>query len=650
MESFYLRNKIIQSINTDQYILDIAGSQFSEITELNIHHVNSDRFLSITSGYKCKTLFSNLKILHLVNLSIREIDNGCLASDTLEELDLALNNIESIKKGSFNELKQLKKLVLSSNDIQYIEKGSFDNLINLEELDLSNNYLAGIEDSLFLNLNKLNILDLSENRLKKIKLKSLKGLTSLKDLDLRENECSFEQGVLDNMPNLNVLSLYFENMIITTKELSKLSTKNLCELHFTSNTSLYTPLSWLKSHVNLHKLSLHLEQSSIHKSLFENFNKLQELTIANTTVSLAKIPENLVNLKQVTFFKVEFTQKSDMLFKNVLPKLEEVNMYMCEYSLSTEPRKMLKNIRNIKRISFNSTGLYENSYEYLEDTSLIISKDLWSNNQCLTELDLSGNNIQTYQIRSLKGLDNLEKLILRSNRLGHIQKGIFSSIKHIKHLDLSNNYIELIDKNAFKGFCNLEYLNLSDNGIKKVNKDIFSDLCELKRLELSSCINRMDSQIFKNLNKLEYLDISTNKIQRLHDNMFSDLSNLKFLNIDSNEIEQINSCLFRGMPLLSEFDLSSNNIKSIGNSLCELVNLEKLRLNDNQIENIDLKELSKLENLKLLDLSSNEIKEIEIADLNLLCYRECSQCDILLQDNPVYKLIYPIRPFNCKFN
>lgn len=103
----------------------------------------------------------------------------------------------------------------------------------------------------------------------------------------------------------------------------------------------------------------------------------------------------------------------------------------------------------------------------------------------LLELDLTNTNLKDIDFIDTDALANLKNLILRSNEISMLRKGVFSKLKSLKSLDLSGNKIEKLVLGTFDGLECLEELNISDNyieDIRSIDKAMFDGLKSLENL------------------------------------------------------------------------------------------------------------------------------------------------------------------------
>ena len=144
--------------------------------------------------------------------------------------------------------------------------------------------------------------------------------------------------------------------------------------------------------------------------------------------------------------------------------------------------------------------------------------DLFKERRKANILDLSDLNLE-----SLKGLENvphiglIRTLILKNNKIRHINPGELTSLKKVSFLSLKNNRLQKIDSNTFN-LSDLANLDLSKNNIKEIAPKAFFGSKNLTELNLDS-----------------------NELEELHPHAFDGLENVKYLAIRKNPFVEINS-------------------------------------------------------------------------------------------------------------
>ncbi|CAP30254.2 Protein CBR-LRON-7 [Caenorhabditis briggsae] len=140
-----------------------------------IRYMDSDVFKPFTN-------LSNLDLSHNNLQSIKKavFDN---IKDTLHRLDIGYNRIKSLPDGVFEGLSNLKTLFLDGNPIKEWKKEMFKGLDNLEKLSMDNCKLESLPADLFEHLPKLNTLSLRENPFDEIP-SAVANKKSLKNVDM----------------------------------------------------------------------------------------------------------------------------------------------------------------------------------------------------------------------------------------------------------------------------------------------------------------------------------------------------------------------------------------------------------------------------------------------------------------------------------
>lgn len=167
---------------------------------------------------KCKFIIEEDAFVYLKNLKL---------------LSLSYNLIKYLSKSQLNGLESLEDLLLNENEFYEPESIELDNLSNLTTLSLRGNLIKKLELSYFKNLEKLEFLDFNTldycevksdknilSNLKYFRLRAIQipqclnsNLTSLKISGLKK----FESQDLKQFSNLILLSLSFENDLVTTE-------------------------------------------------------------------------------------------------------------------------------------------------------------------------------------------------------------------------------------------------------------------------------------------------------------------------------------------------------------------------------------------------------------------------------------------------
>ena len=184
-----------------------------------------------------------------------------------------------------------------------------------------------------------------------------------------------------------------------------------------------------------------------------------------------------------------------------------------------------------------------------------------------------------------------DELVLNDNHIHHIHEYAFQGLR-VKRLNLSGNKINFIHNHSFIELANyLEELiiEFDSNQLHEIPDAIKFNLINLRSLKLINLnLTTIQNYTFIKYRKLEQLSIIKSNIQTIESNSFISLNNLRILNLDQNYLTDH-----------IWYDLTKY-----------LIHLEILTLSQNKFHY--LKENFLTKNLKVLDLSSNGIQTIEI--------------------------------------
>uniref|UniRef100_A0A1B6D059 Ig-like domain-containing protein n=1 Tax=Clastoptera arizonana TaxID=38151 RepID=A0A1B6D059_9HEMI len=172
-------------------------------------------------------------------------------------------------------------------------------------------------------------------------------------------------------------------------------------------------------------------------------------------------------------------------------------------------------------------------------------------------LDMSSNNLQILAKETFirAGLLNLQKVYLKSCKLGQIDNRAFLGLTNLVELDMSNNLLTSIPSGTFEDVRFLRELILARNPIQKIEGNAFKTVPGLVKLDLSRCdIQSIAPRAFEGVQLLESLKLNGNKLSELKPKTVETLSKLHGVELHDNP--WICDCNLRAAKLW----LTNNNI------------------------------------------------------------------------------------------
>lgn len=198
----------------------------------------------------------------------------------------------------------------------------------------------------------------------------------------------------------------------------------------------------------------------------------------------------------------------------------------------------------------------------------------------------------------------------------------FEHIPNLKHLDLSSNQLYSFDRSVVEPLVQLETLNLQFNNIESIASDLFSMNRNLKAVLFlnNSLTFDNDVNIFRNLYDLEKYEISNCKVGSLGENSFVDKKHLRSVTIRNCDVQLISSTAFNNEMIskLEDLDISGSVAiwKFTRHRLPTAANkLQKLQLDNLNLQRIPFQFFQHMPQLKFLSMANNDITYLERGDL-----------------------------------
>ncbi|XP_012685343.1 leucine-rich repeat transmembrane protein FLRT3 [Clupea harengus] len=248
-----------------------------------------------------------------------------------------------------------------------------------------------------------------------------------------------------------------------------------------------------------------------------------------------------------------------------------------------------------------------------------------------TILFLQNNRIRSAGIPAdLRKLVNVEKIYLYCNNLDEFPTNL---PLNVKELHLQENNIRMITHDSLAQIPIIEELHLDDNSVSAVSIEdgAFRDSNHLRLLFLSrNHLSTIPPGLPMTIEELRFDD---NRISSITELSLQDLINLKRLVLDGNLLNNrgIGEMAFVNLINLTELSLVRNSLTSPPANLPG-TSLEKLQLQDNHINRVPPGAFAFLRQLYRLDLSGNNLSSLPMGvfeDLDNLT-------QLLLRNNPWY--------------
>ncbi|KAG5670409.1 hypothetical protein PVAND_000677 [Polypedilum vanderplanki] len=370
-----------------------------------------------SENYFCST--NPLKLILKGFRDVEDIEKFCQSKSNWECDDYGQKFI--VSQGEFT------KIEFQNISITHLPMNCLSLFPNLKELNASNSEIEKVGEFTNYYGSHLEILNLSRNKIKKIENSPFRNLGNLKYLDLSYNQIEV------------IESNFFNNIVksIAKIDLSYNKLKQFDEQLLSDGYQIY----------NLgNNLTIQLDNNLIEKFL---------PTRKNCALNL----ENLG-------FKLTL-DLSDNLFKSIESKCDITVLDISNNQLKdvkANATEVIVNNNKIKTMNFftdpNIVSLKNNDLQSLDYVNFLSA---FKNVQ---ELDISNNLFGSLKIETFADMRNLKKLSLRGIGLTKILFGLFGQLRKLEYLDLSYNDLSTFDHQNFLALDNLKTLDLSGNKLR----------------------------------------------------------------------------------------------------------------------------------------------------------------------------------------
>ncbi|XP_055334952.1 chaoptin-like [Paramacrobiotus metropolitanus] len=636
----------------DNELMDLSAFAGRDLAGLEVLDVTGNRVFRVESR-KLSQLIGLTRLVLRDNF-IGQLGGGAFAGTKLRSLDLSGNRLAFLEDDVMAGVEStLEELDVSGNALRTLP--NFSQLGKLRMLNLSNNQLEDLETAKVNIPLSLHILDISGNFFTRLSVSDFSALSGLTEFYLSRNFLGVLQIQSGNtFPNLKILDLTATN-ISTLSSNFWTAFPNITDLELSYNNF---PSGFAGQSSSLQRLSLRkCKIQKLDKKFFENF-RLSSLDLSgNFLDNLPNLPTNIsdLNLSWNKFIVIPSLAQTPLI------NLDVSGNFINNVSLDNLPMASLVTF-NISRNKLDTLPLLtseEQHRDFLGDT-----RSMPAQNSAVTFplqiLDASFNQIQSLD-RVLTGWSQLRKLYLAGNRIQMITSFFLSDLSNLEEVDLAGNGLSMLENRTFLRLASLQRINLRNNQIKVFNGFAFDMLTKLQHLDLSS--NQLQSvhpkNPFEKFPSLKTVILSDNNLKefalrdfvanssivrlimehchllRLSIGTFDNMEHLRELRLNDNNIAEMQEGLFSSTPQLQIIDLQRNDISSLSeNVFRQIRRLELLDLGYNKLESLKRNTFAKekIDRLENLNLEGNRLTEIPI---NALSDQEFNLISLNLKSNNI---------------
>lgn len=357
-----------------------------------------------------------------VNMSYNRISNLTSGSTLLLNiLDLSHNLLESLPKTFFDSIRMhIRQIFLSHNRLKNVDYAGFGALAKLEVLSLHHNNLTIMKKKAIAETLSLQMADLSSNELNQLAVEQFYNMRRLRHLRLVANE-------LRSIPRDAFKNTVLEHLDLSENRLTIFPSSALAQVGFT-----------------LRRLELagnHIEY--LDSAMFYAISFLHELNLARNALTVL----------------------SDNAFA-ALSRLRRLDL--SGNTIKTNFRELFHNVQRLRRLMLSNIGLRTMPPLPLAN---------------LTELDLSGNLVASFNEMDVRGLSTLRALDLARNKFTSLRPTMWVALPQLTFLDISQNPIVRITRSSFEGLGRLLHLRMERlRRLEAVEPRAFRSLIGLRSL------------------------------------------------------------------------------------------------------------------------------------------------------------------------
>lgn len=370
--------------------------------------------------------------------------------------------------------------------------------------------------------------------------------------------------------------------------------------------------------------------SSINSKAFSSIPNLYDLDLSGNRAVTIKTLTDLVKELASDAQNLDRLSLAHMNLSTLVPLFTPVTLLSLKFlnvsfnRISNIPANLFSTIRSLRVVDLSRNAVRTLGAGFSDLVNLRV-------------LNISHNNLQSFQGAAVTQLSNVHTLDLSHNMLSNSSTVNVSPLTKLSHLDVSNNLLfsavlpsntsnlQFLDyhSNRITSFTGLNdasmltVVDFSDNEMDSVSSYLFRGARFIRLANFSkNNIGRLDYQAFLHHSPL-VIDLSHNLLRQMN---YSNLAATQKLYLGHNELAHINIQTFQGMTSLQELDLSQNKLPALDKDLFEhLTNLKLLNLSHNRLDKVSWDYLFRsLDNLATLDLGHNNISDLSESMLQSL--------------------------------
>lgn len=542
----------------------------NSLSEMNFAHERDyNNFYVNNATYSTSFLTSSLLSPSSGNAVPPSIANGGIGGGGATSTTM-LTSQSSLSWKTFSKLKKLVWLDLSGNRINHISTNYLPK--SLVTLDLSRNMFHAIPFSFLQHLHDLKILSLKDNLIGNVDTTTIDvpgGGVPMFKLHLEKLDLSLNQ-IVELPSNL------FNNTI-QSKAIS-----------FERNYISHIPANSFVNLAIVHMVMAFNRIDTIDANAFRGLEmKLEYLDLERNFLN--HIPMAINRLQKLRYLYLTSNHISDIHFRVHRDDTSEEVIDVIDGD--------------------------ENGVDEIDGNDIV--GDAISMPGTLRVLSLAGNNFTVIPLHSLNGCTELSYLNIGYNKISEIQENGFHEWgSRLQTLLLRNNKITHLNYGSFNGLDSIKEISLSFNDIHFIHPMVFENISRtLKILELSFGIYQEEfpTDQLKCLTELIWLGLDNNNLKIIPDDSLTTMKELSYINLSFNRIIVLPRNIFMAElhRNLMDVDLSYNMISIVlSYTFDSLTSLQFINLAHNRIRNLNAHSFTNLPYLAYIDLTFNNLLTI----------------------------------------